>query len=313
MAAPYRHANCYDLAMAATILRNARRIIAVSALIGGALAITASSSEPQTKTAAPQASTAIGDQLMFDVASVKPNKSGNPPTFNFPLGPGDVYVPNGGFLSATNFPLGTYIAFAYKILGNQMQSLMAQLPEWVMTDRFDIQARAEGNPGKDQMRLMMRSLLADRFKLAIHTETREVPVLAFVLLKPGTTGAHLRPHASDSSCPTTALPPSAPGSAPTPSPSQTIAGGFPALCGGLFPLPPSVSGRLRFSARNVTITFMASSLSAGSGLGRPMVDQTGLSGTFDFTIEFALEDRRGPCHPVQITNLKPRDRHSKKL
>jgi hypothetical protein len=172
MAAPYRHANCYDLAMAATILRNARRIIAVSALIGGALAITASSSEPQTKTAAPQASTAIGDQLMFDVASVKPNKSGNPPTFNFPLGPGDVYVPNGGFLSATNFPLGTYIAFAYKILGNQMQSLMAQLPEWVMTDRFDIQARAESNPGKDQMRLMMRSLLADRFKLAIHTETR---------------------------------------------------------------------------------------------------------------------------------------------
>ncbi len=103
-----RHANCYDLAMLAS---------AVMLLVG-------------------MAGGQTGNRLEFDVASVKPNKSDNPPTFNFPLGPGDVYVPNGGFLSATNFPLGTYIAFAYKVLGNQMQSLMTQLPGWVMTDRF---------------------------------------------------------------------------------------------------------------------------------------------------------------------------------
>lgn len=45
----------------------------------------------------------------FDVASVKPNKSTDPPYVNFPLGPGDVYVPNGGLFRATNFPLITYI------------------------------------------------------------------------------------------------------------------------------------------------------------------------------------------------------------
>ncbi len=222
---------------------------------------------------------AASAQPAFDVASVKLNKSNQPPTFNFPLGPGDTYVANGGYLSATNFPLGTYIAFAYKVLGNQMQSLTDQLPGWVMTDRFDIQARAEGNPGKDQMRLMMRSLLADRFKLAIHTETRELPVFAFVLAKPGTTGPQLRPHSANAECPTTVTP-------SAPEPSQTIAGGFPGLCGGLFPLPPGESGHLRYGARNVTLAFIASSLSAGSRLGRPMVDQTGLTGTFDFTLEF---------------------------
>ena len=57
----------------------------------------------------------------FDVASVKSNKSSDPPYANFPLGPGDVYVPNGGLFSATNFPVFTYIVFAYKIKGNQAQ------------------------------------------------------------------------------------------------------------------------------------------------------------------------------------------------
>src|SRR5579872_793820 len=127
-------------------------------------------------------------RLAFDVASVKSNKSDAPPDSNFPLNSGDFYTPNGGLFSARNFPLVTYIFFAYKLQGNQGQSLVQQLPGWVMTDRFDIQARAEGNPTKDQMRLMMRSLLAERFKFAVHTETREVPEIAFVLARPGSTG-----------------------------------------------------------------------------------------------------------------------------
>src|SRR5579863_4203558 len=102
----------------------------------------------------------------FEVASVKPNKSGDPPSSNNPLGPGNVYSPYGGYFQANNFPLYTYILFAWKIMGNQEQFLRPQMPEWVMTEHFDIQARAEGNPDKDRMRLMMRSLLADRFKLA---------------------------------------------------------------------------------------------------------------------------------------------------
>jgi len=72
---------------------------------------------------------------------------------------------------------------------------------------------AEGGPTKDQMRLMIRSLLADRFKLAVHTETRQVPVLAFVLAKPGGVlgkpGPQLQPHPADVPCRTGVAPLSA--------------------------------------------------------------------------------------------------------
>src|SRR5580700_6319591 len=184
---------------------------------------------------APQTTTA--KQPAFDVASIRQSKPGGQPNSNFPLGPGDVYMPNGGLFSATSFPLITYILFAYKLQGNQIQSLQPQLPEWATTQRFDIQARAEGNPGKDQMRLLMRSLLADRFKLAVHTETREAPVLAFVLIKPGVTGPRLLPHPADSPCPTNAPPAPAPGSANTPAPPLTDNAGFPTFCNGIFALP----------------------------------------------------------------------------
>src|SRR5580704_13104061 len=82
------------------------------------------------------AQSAAGARLEFEVASVKANKSSDPASNStFPLGPGSVYISNGGRFSATGFPLATYIAFAYKLMGNQLQSL--RLPDWVMTDRFD--------------------------------------------------------------------------------------------------------------------------------------------------------------------------------
>lgn len=86
----------------------------------------------------------------FDVASVKGNKSGNPgANSNFPLGPGDVYSANGGHFTATNIPLVSYIFFAYRIVGDQVQAVLSQLPGWVTTDRFDILANTDGDPAKD--------------------------------------------------------------------------------------------------------------------------------------------------------------------
>jgi uncharacterized protein (TIGR03435 family) len=223
---------------------------------------------------------AAGDKLAFDVASVKPNTSGGESNSNFPLGPGDVYAPNGGYFSATGFSLGSYIAFAYKVTPYQMQSLLSQLPGWASTDRYDIQARVKGNPSKDQMRLMMRSLLADRFKLGVHTETQQVPVYAVLLAKPGTTGPQLQPHLDGAPCSTT-LP-----SASDPAPQSNVAGKFPALCGGIFNMPPSAPGRERAGARNVPMGMIASALTAMGNLGRPVLDQTGIGGTFDFSFEW---------------------------
>jgi len=240
----------------------------------------------------PSFAQSAGTPLAFEVASVKPNKSDAPAYSNFPLNAGSMYTANGGLFSATNFPLVTYIFFAYNIVGNQAHFLVPQLPGWVMSERFDIQARAAGNPTKDQMRLMMRTLLADRFRLAVHAEVREVPVFAFVLAKPGKTGAQLQPHPPDAPCLTSVELASA--ASPVPDMfSQKISGGFPAICNGILGIPASVPGRSRLGGRNVTIGFMADMLSQRVEVGRPIVDATGLTGTFDFLLEFTPESK-GP-------------------
>ena len=91
-----------------------------------------------------------------------------PATTLFPLGPGDAYAANGGRFRATNQPLITYLRFAYRLGPGDL----LDLPRWIYNERFDVEARANGEPAKDQMRLMMRSLLKDRFKLVVHTEHR---------------------------------------------------------------------------------------------------------------------------------------------
>ncbi len=112
-------------------------------------------------------------------------------TTNVPLGPGNVFTPTGGYLSVVNMPLWALIGFAYKITGDQEQYLRPRLADWVLTERYNVEARAAGNPAKDEMRLMVRSLLAERCKLAVHYETRQAPVVAMVLAKAGENGPAL--------------------------------------------------------------------------------------------------------------------------
>jgi uncharacterized protein (TIGR03435 family) len=136
-----------------------------------------------------QSSAAQASGPTFEIASVKPNTSNAPANSRFPLGPGDAYVP-GSLFSATNQPLIVYLRFAYK-LG---QGALLGLPGWVYNDRFDIEARAEATPTKDQVRLMMQSLLADRFRLFTHTEKQTEPVFHLVMAKAGKTGPQLKAH-----------------------------------------------------------------------------------------------------------------------
>src|SRR5580658_1011650 len=100
--------------------------------------------------------TKAGGKIAFDVASIKPVQIPRPP--NFGLGP-DNAKPRGGRLSAT-FGLGTFIQFAYKLEPFQAADAFANAPKWLSTSFYDIEAEAQGNPTKDQMRLMMQSLLA---------------------------------------------------------------------------------------------------------------------------------------------------------
>lgn len=233
---------------------------------------------------APNWQIVAGGKMAFDVITIRRNTTAPPYAVgsNFPLGPGDVYVPNGGTFSATNFPLLTYIAFAYKITDNQEQSLLSQLPKWAITDRFDIQGTARGNPSKDQMRLMMQAVLDDRFQMAVHYETRQVPVLALVVDQPGKLGPLLQRHVDDSPCATT---PAVPSPAPM-APPQLLDARFPATCGGILRMPPSAAGRVRSGARNVSMELIANSIGQGGDIDRPVLDKTGLTGMFDVAIEF---------------------------
>ena len=220
----------------------------------------------------------------FDVISVKRSADDVQQKTISPIGPGEVYVTTGGHFAAQGFPLASYISFAFKLVGSETDAMVAQLPGWALSERFSIEARTDGDPAKDtkdQMRLMMRSLLADRFGLKSHYETRQASVFVVSLAKAGKLGPQLRRHSeADSPC-NTVLP-----AGMTQGEAGTVEGGFPRQCGGMLPMPTSAPGRFRFGARNVTMEFIVRQLTSLGDLGRPAVDQSGLAGTFDFALEF---------------------------
>jgi bla regulator protein BlaR1 len=222
---------------------------------------------------------AEGEKQAFETSSVTQNETASETSsMNVPLGPGAIYDPNGGVFSATNVPLVSYIYFAYNLSGAQFEQLLPHLPSWVIKDRFDIQAKASGNPTKDQMRLMMQSLLADRFKLSVRYETQDLPVLALVSATPGKMGPQLQEHLDNPPCSNT-------GQASGPS-TSTLSNGLPVVCGDLIGLPSTNSGRTKVGARKVSMALLASWLPQIGNFGRTVVDKTGLSGSYDFNFEW---------------------------
>ena len=206
----------------------------------------------------------------------------------------DTPVPPGGLFVA-DFPLQIYIEFAWKIMPTheQEEAMLAHLPRWVATDHFVIRAQFSGNPTKDQVRLMMQSLVADRFKLAVHFENRDVPVFALVLDRQGKLGPRIRPHEEGPPC-SRAL------AIPADRASMSIPpGGFLPRCGGVQAID-APNRTLLLGARNITLENLAGYLPDFEDLGRPIVDQTGLSGTWDFSLNW-LPERGGssPAGPVQ--------------
>ena len=115
----------------------------------------------------------------FDVATIKPNKSVEP-------GGGSRFA--GSSYVGTNVTLKRVIRLAY----GPIQEFVGG-PGWIETEHYDITAKTEGNPSREQLQLMLRSLLADRFKLVVHKETRDLPAYALVLARrDGKLGPSLR-------------------------------------------------------------------------------------------------------------------------
>jgi uncharacterized protein (TIGR03435 family) len=269
--------------------------VLISGVINAPLTAQATANQ-QAQIDMPEWQVAAGGKLAFEVTTVKPDTSDKDPEVNFTLGPGDVYAKTGGRLRASNISLLDYIRFAYKLSDGQMRILQSAAPSWIATKRFDIEAKA-GDPDvtKDQMRLMMQSLLAERFGLKAHMETRQLPVLALVLARPGRLGPQLRPHpAEDVGC------------------SNVGAGAgsevasSPAVCGGLVSMGgASAPSHVRIGGRKVPLALLAAHLGEMAGFDRPVVDETGLSGTFDLVLEWGPDAAgSGADHDDRQTNVE---------
>ncbi len=132
------------------------------------------------------------EDVKFEVASVRPNTSSNTRAW--------VEMQPGGRYTVTNLPLRNLIINAY---GLQLTQLL-DAPEWIM-ERFDIIAKADEELGSPASReapsreqLMMRSLLAERFKLSVHRESRDMPIYHLVVARnDGKLGPELKPSSID--------------------------------------------------------------------------------------------------------------------
>ena len=220
----------------------------------------------------------------FEVASVRPNRSGEPGS-RFRREPG-------GRFTATNVTLQQLVTNSYQIQAFQLLNL----PDWATTERFDITAKIAGEPPPmppgspdDPMMLAVRALLADRFKLAVNRETRRLDMYALVMArgdrKPGPS---LR--ASTQDCERVMREAARAGVAPTP-PS-----GVEVFCG-------LRRGFGRIVAGGASMTMLASNLAPQ--VGRTVVDRTGLTGLWDLEMTF-VQEMVGPVPPgVEIPPVDP--------
>jgi uncharacterized protein (TIGR03435 family) len=250
----------------------------------------------------------------FDVASVRPSKAGATQRSNVPLDSGNVYstvsaddarTASGGYFVATHQPLWRYISFAYKLSGTQELSFRFNMfsgapksgaPFWVTggfdspPEFFDISARAPADTSIDQMRLMMQSLLAERFHLHMHTVEADAPVFALVLEKDGITGPKLQPHPASDVC-------SADAAAHT---AASAVGDLPPVCGVIAHVASTTPGQ-HYGGRGVSLSLFANSVQTMTGIAavpRPVVDETGLTGLYDFHLTWVHDSANGDAGVV---------------
>ncbi len=143
-----------------------------------------------------QATPTAAAPVRFEVASVKPS---DPNASSGIFGSIPAMRPQGaGGISVSNMPLRLLVRMAYGVQDFQLVGG----PSWQMSSKFDITAKApEGTTKATQDLLpMMKALLADRFKLKTHTETRELPTYALMVARSdGKLGPDIKPSSSDCS------------------------------------------------------------------------------------------------------------------
>jgi uncharacterized protein (TIGR03435 family) len=223
----------------------------------------------------------------FEVASIKPAP---PPTGGMILvmmsgGPGSA---DPGRVTFTNMTVKNILMRAYEVKSYQISG-----PGWLDSERFDIVAKVPQGATKEQFALMIQNLLAERFKLTLHHEKKDLPMYALVVAK---NGPKLKESVDDRNAKDAG---SAPPLGPPPPPGPMGKDGFPQLppgAGGRGILMMGMNGRARISGTKRSMAELADGL-AGF-LDRPVVDMTELKANYDFTLYFDPEGMMGLMGPI---------------
>lgn len=187
-------------------------------------------------------------------------------------------APRGGYgirgpdVTTTNVTVSWMIKLAYNVHANQISGG----PAWLDSERYDTVGRSDtpGEPSRDQMKLMIQKLLVDRFQLRFHTEKKELPVYAMVVARGG--------------------------------PKISVSAGDPNAFPGIgFGREPGV---LSLFGRNTGLNGVANGLQSNI-LDKPVVDQTGLTGRYDFQLRFTPDVNQlanfGGLEPANTADPNP--------
>jgi uncharacterized protein (TIGR03435 family) len=204
-----------------------------------------------------------GDAPRFAVATVKRNPSTEALSMAVPMGVG--YRP-GGRLVAVNAPVAMLIQRAYSVQSFQVVGG----PSWINTDGYYIEAKPEGSTDQKRMWLMLQSLLADRFKLAVHRETRDLPVYDLQTVR----GGAKLPASQGGNCSEVMTGPPAPGQPRSAPP-----------CG-----PGLVKSGTGLTMEGISVSMPTFAKQLSLILGKEVIDKTGFTGRFSLHLEFAIDD-----------------------
>ena len=204
-------------------------------------------------------------RLEFEVASVKPSTA-------TPIG-GSVSVGvkiNGAQVHVSSLSLRDYIRVAYRVKEYQVVG-----PDWLNGARYEIDAKLPEGSARDQVPDMLQSLLADRFGLKLHKGSKEFPIYALVVANGGLKMKELPVDPADAVA----------------APVDVAVSGGPQGVSMNFGRGSTLNfGNNKFQAHKMTMFGLADSLTRY--LDRPVVDMTGLTAKYDFTLDLTAEDYR---------------------
>jgi uncharacterized protein (TIGR03435 family) len=226
---------------------------------------------------APQTPDTATKAPAFEVVSIKANKSGSLRS-NFEVTPGRFV--------ATNVSVSQMLSMSYGSAGPLPAGSITGAPAWLRSNHYDIVAKAEGEPSPPEVKALVRALLADRFRLRMHRESKERPIFALTLAqKNGTLGRQLR--RVDALCP-----------------GDAGAGSAPPAATANAELAPCQRRTLpgKLTGRAITMEQLAAMLVSVVDDHREVRNDTGLQGRFDIDLDWAPT---APVPSLRESNAPP--------